>query len=97
MGDRFFDDRRMNNKTIGNLTRYNSSINETIKSIEEKDRRNFDWKKLGINFAVAVGAGVGIYGGHTLVKYALDRRAEQQNQEEIPPVVEVEVAGNFRL
>ncbi len=92
---RFFNGTETTRRLLQNNTRNNSSINETIKAIEDNDRngvKNFDWKTVGINFGVAFGAGAAIYGGHRLIKYGLDRQAEQ-NQEEIPPVVEVEIQG----
>lgn len=97
---RFFNGTETTRRLLQNNTRNNSSIPETIKAIEDNDRngvKNYDWKTYGITSAAILGGVATVMGAHTLIKYGLDRQAEQ---EEIPPVVEVEIqgaGGGFRL
>lgn len=89
MSDRFFDGRRMDNKLVGNFTRYNSSINDTIKSIEENDKKDFEWKNFGLGVLGLIIAGGATYGTHRLGHYLMYERPERIRRE-TPPEINVE-------
>lgn len=96
MSDRFFDGRRMDNKLVGNFTRYNSSISDTIKSIEENNKEDFNWKIFGLGVAGAFLSAGASYGTHRLGNYIMYERPERIRQEaerirqETPPEINVE-------